>query len=161
MTLMRIALLISFFSTGICAAQAPIACPWLSTGSAAVALGGAVTLSAHVESNQQGMCGFSRESDGKVKVLEITIGKEDTHPCPLGSAKLSGLGNEALQCKNSKANGLCLDVIAGRMRDVYFVVSIGNVPDAASVPPATERPFDPYGASLLERVAEQVVGNIY
>jgi hypothetical protein len=158
---MRVALLMSVLSAGICTAQTPIACRWLSTGSAATALGGAVTLSAHVENDQQGMCRFSRESDGKIKVLEITIGKEDTHVCPVGSTKLSGLGNEALQCKNSKASGLRLDVIAGRIRNVYFAVTIGNVLDAATVPSATEPPLDPYGASVLERVTEQVVGNIY
>jgi hypothetical protein len=158
---MRIAFLISVLSTGICVAQPPAVCPWFSTGSAAAVLSGPVTLSAHVESNEQGMCRFSRESDGKIRALEITIGKEDLYLCPKGSTKLIALGNEAVQCKSVNTKGLRIDVIAGRMRNVYFAVSIGNVVDAAAVPSATERPFDLYGASVLERVAEQVVGNLY
>jgi hypothetical protein len=158
---MRIALLISVLTTCVCAAQTPpMTCPWLATGSAAAVLGGPVTLSAHVASNQQGMCRFSRESDGNVN-LEITIGKDDMHLCPEGSTKLAALGNEALQCRSSNANGHGLDVVAGRMRNLYFAVSIGNVVDVATVPPATERPSDQYGASILVRIAEQVVGNLY
>jgi hypothetical protein len=158
---MRIALLISVLSTGACAAQTPFACPWLSTGSAATVLGGPVTVSAHVEGNQQGTCRFTRESDGKLMALEITIGKEDTHLCPPGSMKLVALGNEAVQCKSVNAKGLWLDVIAGRIRNLYFAVSTGNVLDAATVPSVPARPLDPYGASVLERVTEQVVGNLY
>jgi hypothetical protein len=157
---MRIALLIAALSTGVCAAQTPTICPWFSTGSAATVLGGPVTLSAHVEGNQQGSCRFTRESDGKERVLEITIGKEDTHVCPPGSMKLVALGNEATQCKSTNAKGVRLDVIAGRMRNVYFTVSTSDVLDAATVPAAHEPPFDPFSASVLERVTEQVVGNL-
>ena len=158
---MRIALLISVLSTGVCAAQAPAVCPWLSTGSAAAVVGGTVILSAHIESNQQGMCRFTREADGKVKSLEIIIGNEDRHVCPEGSTKLIALGNEALQCKSSNATGQSLNIIAGRMRNVYFAVSIGNSPEGASIPSEPGHPTDPYGASALERVTEQVVGNLY
>lgn len=158
---MRIALLISVLSTGVCAAQTPAVCPWLSTGSAAIVLGAPVTLSVDVEGNQQGNCRFTREFDGKVRALEITIGKEDTHVCPPDSTRLVALGNEAVQCKSTNAKGLGLDVIAGRMRDVYFAVSTSNVLDAATVPSAHEPPFDPYSASVLERVTEQVVGNLF
>jgi hypothetical protein len=158
---MRIALLISVLSTGVCAAQTPTACPWLSTGSAAAVLGGPVTLSANVENSQQGMCHFTRESETKVRALEITIGKEDTHLCPEGSTKLVALGNEAMQCKTSNAKGQWLYVIAGRMRNVYFAVSIENSPDAVAVPSKPARRIDPFGASELERITEQVVGNLY
>lgn len=158
---MRIALLISVLSTAICSAETPAACPWLTTGTAASVLGGPVTLSAQVESNWQGVCRFMRESGDQKEALEITIGKEDTHVCPQSSKKLIALGNEAVQCTLSNAKGKLLDVIAGRMRNVHFVVSITNPPPASTVPAATGRPPDPYGAPMLEHVAEQVVGNLY
>jgi hypothetical protein len=47
------------------------------------------------------------------------------------------------------------------MRDVYFFVAIGNYPDAAVVSSDPAHLPDQYAASLLERVAEKVVGNVY
>jgi hypothetical protein len=96
-----------------------------------------------------------------MKSLEIIIGKEDTHICAEGSTKLIALGNEAVQCKSSNATGESLNIIAGRMRNVYFAVSIGNSPDGAAVPSEPGGPTGPYAASALERVTEQVVGNLY
>jgi hypothetical protein len=52
-------------------------------------------------------------------------------------------------------------MIAGRVRNVYFMVGIGNVPGATALPPAPARPSDPFSASILERITEQVVGNLY
>ena len=158
---MRAALLILMISTAVCAAQAPVVCPWFSTGSAETVLGGTVTLSSHVEGVRQGICRFTRESEGSVRMISIVIGKEDTRGCPQGSASLAALGNEAVQCTSQGARGQRVDVIAGRVRDVYFVVGIGNVPDATTVPAAPARPSNPFSASILERITEQVVGNLY
>ena len=47
------------------------------------------------------------------------------------------------------------------MRDVYFVVSLTNVPEAPAHEPASTRSSDRENASGAERVAEQVVGNLY
>lgn len=158
---MRFGLLLSVLSTAVCAAQTPVVCPWLATGSASSVLGGPVELSAHIESNFQGTCRFVRASTGEQQSLEIVVGKADTHACPQGSAKLIALGNEAVQCRSTNAQGQPLDRIAGRLRDVYFVVSIGNVSDAATIPSEPKHLPDPYRASLLERLAEQVIGNLY
>lgn len=157
---MRIVVLLSVLSTGVCAAQTPPVCPWFSTGSATSVLGGPVELSSHVEDNSQGMCRFTRASGGEKESLVITIGKENTHACAQDSAKLVALGNEAVQCKNTDAQGQTLDVIAGHVRQLFFVVSAANIPDAAKAPSAMVPP-DPYAASVLERIAEQVVGNLY
>lgn len=156
---MRAGLFVLLISTAICSAQTPTVCPWFSTGSAETVLGGSVTMNAHLEGVRQGTCRFTRV--GGVKTISIVIGKEDTHPCPHGSASVAALGNEAEQCKSQDAQGQRLDVIAGRVRDVYFVVGIGNVPNATTIPPAPARPSDPFSASILERIAEQVVGNLY
>lgn len=151
---MRVLLLFIAFSSGICAAQAPAVCPWFSTGSAETILGGTVSLALHVESNFAGNCRFTTTGAGEQAAIEITIGKTDVHACPSSSTRLAALGNEAVQCKIATKEQMA-DLITGRVRDTYFVVSIIDLPDAAA------RPRDPFTASALERVAEQVVGNLY
>ena len=93
-------------------------------------------------------------------MLRILVGKTDRHPCPPESTQIKALGNEAVQCRRADPQGHPWDVIAGRMRDVFFVVSTSNVPDALTIPAANGPPVDPYSASILERAAEQVVGNL-
>jgi hypothetical protein len=44
---------------------------------------------------------------------------------------------------------------------VYFVVALTNVAGAILDQSGEARPADPYGASPLERLAEQVSGNLY
>ena len=92
-------------------------------------------------------------------MLRILVGKVDRHACAPESTQLKALGNEAVQCRRPDEQGHPWDVIAGRMRDVFFVVT-SNVPDVAAMPKADGPPTDPYSASILERVAEQVVGNL-
>jgi hypothetical protein len=158
---MRTLLLILVLSSGVCAAQTPAVCPWFSTGSAENVLSGTVALTLHVEGGLQGMCRFTRTAGSEQQVIEINIGKVDTHACPSGGTKLTALGNEAVQCRDASAGGQPLDVIAGRVRDIYFVVSMGNLPGVATVPTGPAGSRDSYSASVLERVAEQVVGNLY
>lgn len=142
------------------AAQKPVSCPWFSSGSAQAVLGGPVLANLQVEGNAQGSCEFTSQPGGNTRTLRILAGKADTHACPLGSPQLKALGNEAMQCRFTDAQRNRWDVIAGRMRDVFFVVSMSNVPDAAAAPSAEGRLADPYSASILEQVAEQVVGNL-
>ena len=92
-------------------------------------------------------------------MLRILVGKVDKHACPPESTQLKALGNEAMQCRRPDAQGHQWDVIAGRMRDVFFVVT-SNVPDEAATSKADGPPNEAYSASTLERVAEQVVGNL-
>lgn len=157
---MRLIFLLPVLLTSVCSAQTPSVCPWFSTGSAAGTLGGPVALSARLDGPSQGSCTFARQSGSDAQVLEIAIGKTDTHPCPPSSQKLIALGNEATQCRSAKAKGQSIDRITGRMRELYFVVSLTNVPDAAN-PAVAEGNRDPYPAPLIERVAEEVVGNLY
>jgi len=142
------------------AAQKPASCPWFSSGSAQAVLGGPVLSNLQVEGNAEGSCEFASQSSGNRRTLRILAGKADTHACPPGSTQLKALGNEAMQCRRTDAQGNRWDVIAGRMRDVFFVVSMSNVPDAVAAPSAEGRAADPHSASILERVAEQVVGNL-
>ncbi|HTW30443.1 MAG TPA: hypothetical protein VMD76_02120 [Candidatus Sulfotelmatobacter sp.] len=159
---MRSVCLILMLSAGSCFAQTPVAvCPWLSTGSAAQALGGQVETDFQIESNWQGTCRFTRGSGTDRESIEITIGKVDTHACSAGSAKVVGLGNEAVECKAANPGGLALEVIAGRVRDVHFVVGITNPHRASTTTPAATHRGDPEKVPVLEVVAEQVVGSLY
>jgi hypothetical protein len=146
--------------SGSCVAQAPAVCPWLSTGSAAEALGGAIKTDIHIESNAEGTCRFIRGAGNDQESIEITIGKTDTHACPAGSPKKVGLGNEAVQCKITPTGGPSLEMITGRVRDAYFVVGIRNSHEDPAASPAMHRGDTEY-PSVLDLVAEQVVGNLY
>lgn len=155
----RIALVLIVAGCPAAMAQIPILCPWLSTGSAAAALGGDVRVTAHSENNWQGSCRFTRQTSGSTPAIDIQVSKENSHPCPGGSAKLRALGNEAVECSSS--HGEHAYTIAGRVRDAWFEVTMTGVPEATREPAANARPADPYGATALERIAEQVVGNLY
>lgn len=138
-------------------AQSPANCLWFTTGSAAKILGADVTVTAQSDGNWEGSCRFVRQSGTTTQAIEIMVSKTNPHACPEGGAKLKALGNEAMQCRQTMP-GEVEDMIAGRMRDAYFTVTIINVP-AAARPPA--RPEDHDDSSALERIAEQVVGNLY
>jgi hypothetical protein len=150
-------LLIVFATT--CTAQPSATCPWFSSGSAQTVLGSPVTLHLHMEESGQGLCEFASQSGDNSNMLRISVGKTDKHVCPPESMQLKALGNEAVQCRRADQQGHPWDVIAGRMRDIFFVVT-SNVPDAVATPKGDGPPIDPYSASILERVAEQVVGNL-
>ena len=100
------------------------------------------------------MCRFTSTAASEQTAIEIRIGKADVHACPSSSTRLTALGNEAVQCRIAN-KGPTTDLISGRVRDSYFVVSMTNLPDAAA------SAHDPFAASVLERVAEQVAGNLY
>jgi hypothetical protein len=157
----RIALVLIVAGCPAAMAQIPVLCPWLSTGSAATALGGDVRVTAHSENNWQGSCHFTRQTSGSTQAIDIQVTKENSHPCPGGSAKLRALGNEAVECFRSSSHGEPADTIAGRVRDAWFEVTMTGVPEATREPAAKARPADPYSATALERIAEQVVGNLY
>jgi len=138
--------------------QSATLCPWFTNGSAAHVLGGEIALAAKVDGNFSGSCRFTRQSEDSVRSIDVGVGKTDTHACPAGSLKLKTLGNEAVQCA---ARGEGNYTIAGHIRDVFFVITLSNVPDAIREPLASAKPADPYHATVLEQVAEQVVGNLY
>jgi hypothetical protein len=111
--------------------------------------------------NWEGSCRFTRRAREAMESLEISVGSADAHPCPEASRKLKAIGNEATECRRLIAPGQETDMIAGRVRKVYFIVSLTNVADAILDQSDEVRPADPYGASPLERLAEQVAGNLY
>ena len=138
-------------------AQAPSACPWLAEGSAAKALGGDVRVSAQQQSPFAGACRFTLKGDADA-MLDIEIGKTAAHACVESGAKLIGLGNEATLCHGKGAHGEPTKVIAGRVRDTYFIVTMSRrmAPLIAGMQSSSKA-----SGSSIERVAEQVVGNLY
>jgi hypothetical protein len=142
-------------------AESPAVCPWLATGTATRLLGEPIVISAHSESNWEGGCRFVRESAGKMKAIEIQVSKVNPHACPDNSTKLNALGNEAVQCRHSTKKDEETDLIAGRVRDAYFVVTMTNLPLAVREPAGSTHPADLYGASGLEQIAEQVAGSLF
>ena len=141
--------------------QTSAACPWVTLGTAERFLGGEVTVVAHVNGSAAGSCSFARQSGNTAASIEILVGPTDTHPCPQHSTKLNALGNEAVQCRIGTSTSQESDRIAGRIREVFFVVTMTNILDATKPEPADPLLADAYAASAIERLAEQVVGNLY
>jgi len=141
-------------------AQSDAICPWFTTGSAETMLGGEVTLTAHITGNWDGSCVFMRKTGTMVPTIEILVGKTNTHPCPESSPHLGALGNDAVQCRRAGSPSQARDIIAGRVRDVYFLVSMAAGSADSQNSGGAHWP-DSNPASLLERIAEQVTGNLY
>jgi hypothetical protein len=142
-------------------AETPAVCPWLAAGTAARVLGEPIVISAHSESNWEGGCSFVRQSSGKMRAIEIQVSKANPHACPDNSTKLNALGNDAVQCRRSTKKDEVSDLITGRVRDAYFVVTMTNLPEAVREPGGSTHPADLYGASGLEQIAEQVAGSLF
>ncbi len=147
-------------SSNVAVGQAVAACPWLTSGTAAKLLGGDVTVMAHVDETGAGSCSFARQRGESSASIQVLVGPTDTHPCSQGGTSLRALGNVAIQCHVANA-AQPADIIAGRIRNIYFVVTMTNVSGANTKEPSDPRLADSYGASALERVAELVVGNLY
>ncbi len=153
----RAAILIIFACSIPAAAQSTQSCPWLNAGTAAKALGAEVAATAHSDSNWSGSCRFKAETIPP-RSLEIAVSKAGSHPCGSNGVSVSGIGNEAVLCSVGGAEGEQVQVIAGRVRDAWFVVRM-TMPPGVSVgsQPGTE------GAdtSEIRFLAEQVAGNLY
>ena len=142
-------------------AQTSTICPWLATGSAARYLGGDVTVTAHVEGDRLGSCRFVRTSGMPAQSLEVVVSKTDSQPCKDGGSKLPALGNDAVECTRPVAQGLQVSIIAGRVRDVYFVITMESPPGPPPDPHQVSQASELYRPSPLLRASEQVVGNLF
>ena len=135
-------------------ASQPTACPWLTQGGAAKALGGEVSVAVHVSDSGEGTCGFSRmqKPDG---LLKIEVSKTALASCEAGSSRLKGIGNEAMRCALPASDGNNGEMISGRVRDLYFVITL----EAGR----NESPANAAGKQddTFEQIAEQVAGNLF
>jgi hypothetical protein len=157
----RIVLMLMIASASVALAQTGTPCPWVSVGSVANVLGGDVKMVVQTAGNWNGSCRFTRQIGNVAQTLDILVGKTNAHLCPEGSQKLNALGNEAVQCQRRISPTQEADTIAGRVRDVFFSLTMTNVAEATRERSEDGRPTDPFGASPLEQLAEQVAGNLF
>ena len=134
-------------------------CPWLTKGSAETALGGSVTAAVQVSDSGEGTCTFTREQastkNGFKDVLKISVQKAPQPPCPAGSTKLTGIGNEAVRCTVRRSAEESVEMIVSRVRDLNFTISMAS---HIRSPKTTETNSED---DRIEQIAEQVAGNLF
>ena len=115
-------------------------CPWLTEGSAAKVLGGEVHTILNVASPTQGTCTFVKSAHPQEQ-LKVLVGAGNIPSCPLGSAKVIGVGNQASRCHLPHST----QMISGNVRAVDIAITLsGTQPEDA-----------------LQQIAEQVAGNLF
>ncbi len=140
------------------ATHAQTACPWLTQGTAAAALGGTPITAATATSLQQGSCSFTLDNNVLQSSLEITVAPAQLLPhltCPSGSPPLTSIGNAAVLCSLAVTPPSDKQLIVSRVRTVSFTVLLTATP-RGSAPLSKDRQRD-----ALIMVAEQVAGNLY
>jgi hypothetical protein len=132
----------------------PAICPWLTEGGAARAVGGEVSVTVKVSEAGEGSCIFSR-SQAPAASLRIEVSKMPLLSCSAGSAKLKGIGNEAMRCKLAGSADPDAEMISGRVRDLHFTITLNTgVKKGPSKSTTTQ-------ADALEQIAEGVAGNLF
>jgi hypothetical protein len=126
------------------AARGQQSCPWLTQGTAAALLGGAVRANAQVAEGV-GSCEFVRE-DGSLR-LKIVVSHARPKECVNGTA-LTGVGEDAVACTEEIA-GEHRETIRGRVRAHYFLLTMSARSGSLSMRDA------------LEQVGEEVAGNLF
>ena len=129
------------------------ACPWLTQGTAARALGGDVSVTVQMADAVEGSCRFLRQDSSDS--LIVVVSKTDVSRCPKASSELRGIGNEAVRCTVPGSRGEDVEMINSRVRDLYFNVTRSFHREKASTK-TTDLQDD-----ALEQIAETVAGNLY
>jgi hypothetical protein len=136
------------------ALRAEPVCPWLTQGSAAALLGGAVSAVIKLTPSNQGSCSFTLQQGATTYVLEVVVESTPRTACPPASPKLSGIGNEAVACRLQRSPNEAVEVVSGRVRTLYFTISLTTQGTSNPTLPLN-KPKD-----IVERAAEQVAGNL-
>jgi hypothetical protein len=129
-------------------ANSETACPWLTEGSAANALGGKVRVILSLTSFTQGTCTFVKTEDPQDQ-LKVFVGAANVPSCPAGSAHVTGIGVEASRCRLPLAHQGVTQMISSRVREINLAVTV-----------STSKSGDPAEAAI-EQIAEQVAGNLF
>jgi hypothetical protein len=145
---------LSFALLSAGALRAEPVCPWLTQGSAAAMLGGNVSAVIKLTPPEQGSCAFTLQQGATTYVLEVVVESAPRTTCPPASAKLPGIGNEAVACRIQRAPNELVDVVSSRVRTLYFTVSL-TIRGTTTAPTPLDKQRD-----IVERAAEQVAGNL-
>jgi hypothetical protein len=150
----RFFFLLVFAVLSASALRAEPVCPWLTQGSAAAMLGGDVSAVIKLTPPEQGSCAFTLQQEATTYVLEVVIESTPRTTCPPASAKLPGIGNEAVACRLQRSPNEFVDVVSSRVRTLYFTVSLTLRGTTLSPTPLDKQ------REIVEQAAEQVAGNL-
>lgn len=135
------------------ASQAQRTCPWLTQGTAAAVLGAPPDLTLKL-ADPEGTCTFTLARGATLSTLQIIVTAKPQPLCASGGERLTGLGNEATFCQVHHAAAYDSVVVTGRVRTLYFSTTLVFRGSHAPAGPETPR-------ESVQRLAEQVVGNLY
>jgi hypothetical protein len=131
-------------------------CPWLTEGTAAVTLGTPVTtvVTLHGDPDRpEGTCLFTAPQGSVLEIAVIAVSTSPSEPaCLANSLKLPGIGNEATFCHTDNR-----DRITSRVRDLSFRTTLSLQPPTPQPDPRQQEAHQ----QQLERIAEQVAGNLF
>jgi hypothetical protein len=132
----------------------PAACPWVTQGSAAKALGAEVSVALNLIASGEGSCTFSHmQKPGEF--LKVEVSRSALPSCSADGTKLKGVGNEAMRCTLPGSGDKSGEMISGRVRDLHFVVIL--VSGLKKAPASSAEAQD----DALELIAEQIAGNLF
>jgi hypothetical protein len=130
-------------------------CPWLTEGTATATLGTPVTTAVTLHGDPdrpEGTCLFTAPQ-GTLEIAVIAVITTPSEPaCPTTGLKLPGIGNEATFCHTDNR-----DRITSRVRDLSFRTTLSLQPPTPQ-PDAKQQEAHQH---QLERIAEQVAGNLF
>src|SRR5579875_995071 len=98
-------------------------CPWLTRGTAAVVLGGDVSLAVNMRSEGTGSCLF-RNKQRLSEELAITVSRTPPPGCGKKRAMLTGIANWATLCSTSRWHHRHTETVSGQARNSYFIVAL-------------------------------------
>jgi len=155
MRVRKLAVLCGLIAGLFCAngASAAANCPWLTTGSAAMVLGGPATAAVQVSDTGEGACTFTRQDSSK-SVLKIAVSQKTLESCPADSPKPRGIGNEAALCKARRSSDEVVELVVSRVRNLHFTVSLAIPVDASPGAGLTQE-------DAVKQIAEQVAGSLF
>lgn len=125
-------------------------CPWLTRGTAATVLDGAVSLAVNMPNQSEGSCLFHNRQRPR-EMLEITVGSTLPRACKKESARLTGVANWATECGLTRSHHHYTETIFGQARNTYFTVTLS----------LRGRKKRRARDQALEHIAETVAGNLY
>jgi hypothetical protein len=150
-------------SPGLCHAKNN--CPWINEATASGLLSGEATGEmTEAAPGQPAVCTFTQQDKGVTRILKITVEQSaNPHPllvslqarCGANGMALSAIGNEAMMCAVDDRKGAQEELVAGRVRDQVFTISMRTT--MKNDPLFNKESLQP----VMRLAAEQVSGNLF